>query len=169
MKKYNKVKIFLLALLVMLSTGCTKYVKDGNTVSFDGERWELFEELLTASEKAELESIRTNYSSIKTELDAYKAAESYADKMTVFEDESYAQFLETPEFKDLISKETVNKYTKEELEDKANITFSKLVKKNKTFALEKPETETKPFKAGFVFGKIEQRASFLDNLLKEKK
>ena len=30
MKKYNKVKIFLLALLVMLSTGCTKYVKDGN-------------------------------------------------------------------------------------------------------------------------------------------
>ena len=30
MKKYNKLKIFLLALLVMLSTGCTKYVKDGN-------------------------------------------------------------------------------------------------------------------------------------------
>ena len=30
MKKNNKVKIFLLALLVMLSTGCTKYVKDGN-------------------------------------------------------------------------------------------------------------------------------------------
>lgn len=30
MKKNNKVKIFLLAFLVMLSTGCTKYVKDGN-------------------------------------------------------------------------------------------------------------------------------------------
>ena len=30
MKKNNKIKIFLLALLVMLSTGCTKYVKDGN-------------------------------------------------------------------------------------------------------------------------------------------
>lgn len=30
MKKNNKVKIFLLAILVMLSTGCTKYVKDGN-------------------------------------------------------------------------------------------------------------------------------------------
>ncbi len=30
MKKINKIKIFLLAILVMLSTGCTKYVKDGN-------------------------------------------------------------------------------------------------------------------------------------------
>lgn len=30
MKKNNKIKIFLLAILVMLSTGCTKYVKDGN-------------------------------------------------------------------------------------------------------------------------------------------
>lgn len=30
MKKNNKIKIFLLSILVMLSTGCTKYVKDGN-------------------------------------------------------------------------------------------------------------------------------------------
>lgn len=30
MKKNNKIKKFLLAILVMLSTGCTKYVKDGN-------------------------------------------------------------------------------------------------------------------------------------------
>lgn len=30
MKKNNKIKIFLLVILVMLSTGCTKYVKDGN-------------------------------------------------------------------------------------------------------------------------------------------
>ncbi len=30
MKKNNKIKIFLLAILVMLSTGCTKHVKDGN-------------------------------------------------------------------------------------------------------------------------------------------
>ena len=76
------------------------YSKDDNTVSLDGERWELFEELLTASEKAELESMRANYSSIQTELNTYKAAEAYADKMTVFDDESYAQFLETPEFKE---------------------------------------------------------------------
>ena len=141
-----------------------KYTKDGNTVALDGERYELFEELLTATEKAELESMRSNYSSIQTELNTYKAAEAHADKMTVFDDESYAQFLETPEFKELI--ESVDKYSKEELEDKANIAFSKLVKKNKTFALEIP-TEEKPKATMFAFGRIETKSSFLDGLLKK--
>ena len=40
------------------------YVKDDETVSFDGERYELFRELLTASEKAELEAMRSNYAAI---------------------------------------------------------------------------------------------------------
>lgn len=144
-----------------------KYTKDGDTVALDGERFELFEELLTATEKAELESMRANYSSIQTELNTYKLAEEKADKMTVFEDENYAQFLETPEFKELI--EAVDTYSKEELEDKANIAFSKLVKKNKTFALETP-AEEKPKATMFAFGRIETKSSFLDGLLgKDKK
>jgi hypothetical protein len=144
-----------------------KYTKDGDTVALDGERFELFEELLTATEKAELESMRTNYSSIQTELNTYKLAEEKADKMTVFEDENYVQFLETPEFKELI--EAVGTYSKEELEDKANIAFSKLVKKNKTFALETP-AEEKPKATMFAFGRIETKSSFLDGLLgKDKK
>lgn len=147
------------------------YSKDDNTVSLDGERWELFEELLTASEKAELESMRANYSSIQTELNTYKAAEAYADKMTVFDDESYAQFLETPEFKELMKKENVDKYSKEELEDKANITFSKLVKKNKTFSLVADETHVEKPKhtTMFTFGRIEQKTSFLDQVLNKEK
>lgn len=144
-----------------------KYTKDGDTVALDGERFELFEELLTATEKSELELIRSNYSAIQTELSTYKAAEEKADKMTVFEDENYAQFLETPEFKELM--ESVDQYSKEELEDKANIAFSKLVKKNKTFALE-TTTEEKPKAAVFAFGRIETKSSFLDGLLgKDKK
>ena len=143
-----------------------KYTKDGDTVALDGERYNLHEELLTDSEYAQLTDMRSNYSAIQTELSTYKAAEEKADKMTVFEDESYAQFLETPEFKELM--ESVDQYSKEELEDKANITFSKLVKKNKTFALE-TTTEEKP-KAVFAFGRIETKSSFLDGLLgKDKK
>lgn len=142
-----------------------KYTKDGDTVALDGERYELFEELLTVTEKAELESMRANYSSIQTELNTYKLAEEKADKMTVFDDENYAQFLETPEFKELIK--TVDKYSKEELEDKANIAFSKLVKKNKTFSLEIP-TEEKPKATMFAFGRVtEAKSSFLDGLLKK--
>ena len=146
-----------------------KYTKDGNTVAFDGERYELYEEYLTASEKTELEAMRSNYSSIQTELNSYKEAESFADKMTVFEDESFAQFLETPEFKELMKEENVKAFSKEELEDKANIAFSKLVKRNKTFALEVPVEEKKEKNTMFAFGKIEQKSSFLDGLLNQKK
>lgn len=145
-----------------------KYIKDGDTVALDGERYELYEELLTASEKAELESMRANYSSIQSELNTYKTAEAYADKMHVFDDESYTQFLDTPEFKELMKEETINKYSKEELEDKANIAFSKLVKKNKTFALEHPMGEKSKANM-FTFGKIDQKSSFLDGLLNQKK
>ena len=146
-----------------------KYSKDGDTVALEGERYELFEELLTATEKAELDSMRSNYSSIQMELNSYKEAESFADKMTVFNDESYAQFLETPEFKELMLEENVKKYSKEELEDKANIVFSKLVKKNKTFALETSTEERAKAHAVFAFGRIEQKSNFLDGLLNQKK
>lgn len=146
-----------------------KYVKEGDTVALDGERYTLHEELLTDSELAQLNDMRANYSSIQTELNTYKTAEAYADKMTIFEEESYAQFLETPEFKELMSDEIVNKYSKEELEDKANIAFSKLVKKNKTFALDTSIEEKPVAKPMFAFGKIEQKSSFLDGLLNQKK
>lgn len=141
-----------------------KYTKDGDTVALEGERYNLHAELLTDAELAQLTDMRANYSSIQAELSIYKAAEEIADKMTVFDDENYAQFLETPEFKELM--ETVDKYSKEELEDKANIAFSKLVKKNKTFALETP-TEEKPKATMFAFGRIETKSSFLDGLLKK--
>lgn len=145
-----------------------KYVTNENDeVAFDGERYELFEELLTASEKAELDAMRSNYSSIVTELNSYKAEEAYVDKMTVFEDESYAQFLEEPEFKELMKREVADKYTKEELEDKANIAFSKVVKKIKNFSLESKQEEKTV--GTFFFGKQEQTSSFLDGLLNIKK
>lgn len=146
-----------------------KYKKDGDTIALDGERYVLHEELLTDTELAQLNDMRANYSSIQTELNTYKANEEYVDKMEVFNDENYVQFLETPEFKELMSNEIVNKYSKEELEDKANIAFSKLVKKNKAFALETPTEEKSKVSSMFAFGKIENKSSFLDGLLNQKK
>ena len=49
-----------------------KYKNENNNIAFDGERYELFAEFVTESEKAELESMRSNYSSILTELNSYK-------------------------------------------------------------------------------------------------
>ena len=43
-----------------------------------------------------------------------------------------------------------------------------MVKKNKTFALE-ASSEEKPKATMFAFGKIEQKSSFLEGLLNQKK
>lgn len=142
------------------------YTKDGDNISFVDERYELFKELLTASEKAELESMRANYSSIQNELNTYKAAELYADKMSVFEDEAYSEYLNTDEFKSLMSKESVDSMTKEELHDKAEITFAKLIRNNKVFALtseKKPEPKT----VSVAFANVGTPDNFLDGLLKK--
>ena len=111
-----------------------KYTKDNDNVSFDGERYNLHKEYLTDSEYTEIQDIRSNYSSVVEELNTYKSAEVFADKMTVFDDEAYSEYLDTDEFKALMSEDSVNKYSKEELSEKADATLGKLVKKNKTFS-----------------------------------
>ena len=111
-----------------------KYTKDNDNVSFDGERYNLHKEYLTDSEYTEIQDMRSNYSSVVEELNTYKSAEVFADKMTVFDDEAYSEYLITDEFKALMSEDSVNKYSKEELSEKADATLGKLVKKNKTFS-----------------------------------
>lgn len=111
-----------------------KYTKDNDNVSFDGERYNLHKEYLTDSEYTEIQDMRSNYSSVVEELNTYKSAEVFADKMTVFNDEAYSEYLDTDEFKTLMSEDSVNKYSKEELSEKADATLGKLVKKNKTFS-----------------------------------
>ena len=111
-----------------------KYTKDNDNVSFDGERYNLHKEYLTDSEYTEIQEMRSNYSSVVEELNTYKSAEVFADKMTVFDDEAYSEYIDTDEFKALMSEDSVNKYSKEELSEKADATLGKLVKKNKTFS-----------------------------------
>ena len=118
-----------------------KYTKDNDNVAFDGERYTLHKEYLTDSEYTEIQNMRSNYSTIVNELNQYKYNEEFADKMTVFEDEAYTDYLETDEFKALMSKETVDKYSKEELAEKADATLGKFVKSTKTFSYTENKTK----------------------------
>ena len=110
------------------------YTSENDNYSLVGDRIEVFAEFVTAEEQSKLDDMRSNYSSIVEELNTYKSAEVYADKMTVFDDEAYADYLETDEFKALMSDESVNQYSKEELAEKADATLGKLVKKNRAFS-----------------------------------
>lgn len=143
------------------------YTKENDTIAFDGERQEVFAEFVTADEKAELENMRANYSSISEKLARYEEAEEIADKMTVFEDQAYSKYLETDEFKKLMDVENVKKFTKDELIEKADAALGKVVKTTKTFSMDVEEShkETKP--SFLAFARTEHESSFLDGLLKK--
>ena len=130
-----------------------KYTKDNDNVAFDGERYTLHKEYLTDSEYTEIQNMRSNYSTVVNELNQYKYNEEFADKMTVFEDEAYTDYLETDEFKALMSKETVDKYSKEELAEKADATLGKFVKSTKTFSYTENKTK-KPIASVKVFSDV---------------
>nr|DAR53482.1 MAG TPA: hypothetical protein [Caudoviricetes sp.] len=108
--------------------------RDGDNFSLVGDRVAVHSVWVTDEEDASLNEMRSNYSSVVEELNTYKSAEVFADKMTVFDDEAYSEYLNTDEFKALMSEDSVNKYSKEELSEKADATLGKLVKKNKTFS-----------------------------------
>ena len=145
------------------------YTKENDEVRFEGERQDVFAEFVTAEEKATLDNMRANYSSISEKLAQYEEAEQIADKMTVFEDEAYKNYLETDEFKSLMDVENVKKFTKEELTEKADAALGKVVKTTKTFTMniEEPKKDEKR-PAFLAFARTEQNSSFLDGLLNNK-
>ena len=87
--------------------------------------------------------------------------------MTVFEDEAYKNYLETAEFTSLMDVETVKKFTKEELIEKADAALGKLVKTTKTFSMNKEPHKNDNKPAFFAFARTEHDTSFLDGLLKK--
>ncbi len=92
------------------------YAKDNDVVAFSGERYNLHKELLTDSEYAELQNIRSNYSVIENELNQYKAAEEKANKDALFVSADYSSIAESDEFKQL--SENHDDYSLDELKSK---------------------------------------------------
>ena len=105
------------------------YVKDEETVSFDGERYELFRELLTASEKAELEAMRSNYAAISEKLKVYEDAETEAKKVELLNADEYASVRDVEAFAELIKDHSNISY--EELQLKCDQIILDAVKSGK--------------------------------------
>lgn len=98
------------------------YTKDGDNVSFENERIELFKELLTASEKAELDAMRSNYASLKEFKETAEKNELHAKREEILNSEKYEAVSETEAFKELVK--NMDNYSLEELEKEAKIIFA---------------------------------------------
>lgn len=108
------------------------YTVDGENYSLTGDRVKVKATYVTEEEEAALEDMRSNYELIQNELKTYKEAETKAQKDEVFADESYAEFIDTEDFAAL--KADADKYSVEELRDKADLLFAKLVKASGSFS-----------------------------------
>ena len=98
------------------------YAKDGDNVSFENERIELFKELLTASEKAELDAMRSNYAALKEFKETAEKNELHAKREEILNSEKYEAVSDTEAFKELVK--NMDNYSLEELDKEAKIIFA---------------------------------------------
>lgn len=143
------------------------YSVDGENVSLDGERTELFQMLLTESEKLAVDKLRgdyaeleAKYNELKTFKDNYDAAEIKDKKDSIFADEAYNDIRESDSFKAIMN--DAENYSVEEIQNKCDLLFAANEKKVK-FAANK----NKPHSISFNFSKKEdKKASAYGNLFK---
>lgn len=75
------------------------YEKDGDNVSLVGERAEMFQMLLTESEKTVIDEMRTNYAKFEEVSAKLAKYEAEPEKMEILNSADYAQIAETENFK----------------------------------------------------------------------
>lgn len=140
------------------------YAREDDKFSLVGDRVEVFANWLTKEEESSLAEMRSNYSSIQTELNSYKEAELCSKREEVFNDPAYAEFIETEGFKNI--KENIDTYSVDDLRTVCDLQFAKEVKAKGIFS--KKEEKIEPKKpAFFAFAQQTKETSFLDGLLKK--
>lgn len=107
-----------------------EYAKDGDNISFEGERIELFRELLTASEKAELESMRSNYAALKEFKETAEKNELHAKREEILANENFASISEKDEEGNFVNKDfeklytNMDNYSLEDLEKEVKLIYA---------------------------------------------
>lgn len=123
--------------------GCKYTIDDNDNVALDGERYRLYAEYVTETEKAELDSMRENYSSIQDKLEKYEAAENVARIKELLESTDYEGISNTPEFANIRNSANDAKYEDVKHEcDELLLNFVKAGKLSFSASDEKPKKST---------------------------
>jgi hypothetical protein len=133
------------------------YEVDGENVSLKGERQEVFELIVTESEKIAIEKMREDYSALKAFKDDYDAALIAAKKDEIFAKKSYEKLADVKEFKEL--KQNAANFTIDEISEKAKLIYADFMQKNEDLEEEKPAKVI-----GLNFNKKETKKSPYGNL-----
>lgn len=99
-----------------------KYSVEDDNVAFDDERYELFAEFLTASEKAALSDMRANYTTLKEFKENAEKNELHEQREKILADQKFESVAKTDAFKELVR--NMDNYSLEDLEKEAKIVFA---------------------------------------------
>lgn len=121
------------------------YTIDGENVALDGERQEMFELIVSESEKMAIDKMREDYSALEAKYnelksfkEQYDAAQIKAEKDAIFDSAEYDEIRESDEFTQLVNES--EKYTVDEIKVKADLLFAASMKKKFSFEA-KPEQQ----------------------------
>lgn len=134
------------------------YSIDGDNISLSEEKTEVFSEWLTQEEKDAIAALKADYAKLKEFKDSFDASDLKAKKDAIFDREEYAVLVGEEAFAEL--KNSADKYSVEEIEEKAKVIFADYVVKKGKFTLEHKE-EKKPLgKVGINFSKPTKKKAY---------
>ena len=120
------------------------YSVDGENVSLEGDRVEVFEILVTQEQKDALESLKENYSALETKYnelkkfkDEYDAKELHSQREVILGADEYSVLAENEDFKTLVA--DMDKYSVDELKVKADLIFAAHIKSTGEFSVKKDD------------------------------
>ena len=142
------------------------YTVDGSSVSLTGDRQEMFEIIVSESEKLAIDKMREDYVALEAQYnelkafkDNYDATELKNQKDAIFARDEYSVLVDDDAFNALVAE--ADKYSVEEIETKADVIFAKFVKANGEYSAnnetKKPKTlgfnyNAKPSKKKTAYG-----------------
>ena len=123
------------------------YSIDGENVSLEGDRQEMFELIVSESEKMAIEKMREDYAALESKYnelkafkDNYDASVLKADKEAILNSAEYVELADSDEFKALVSE--MDNYSVEDIKVKADLLYAASMKKKFSFEADKPEKKT---------------------------
>ena len=109
-----------------------KYTVEGEVYTLVGEREEIFARYLTQEEIDSLESMKSNYAALEQYKNDKEAEIAHAERMSALV--GYATIENTEEYKALV--ESIDKYSKEEVIEKADAIVGKYARQGMQFNFE---------------------------------
>lgn len=152
----------------------SKYTVDGDNVDLSGDRYALHAEFLTDDELAQLNNMRSNYSTLEEKVSKYELAELNAQRDEILDDAKYAEYQNAEQFKEL--RENKENYSLEDLRTQCELAFAAQFNGavaeqpvKKTYSWEPKKKEPKKSPKMFAFLQREDASNeFLNGLMGRK-